>query len=264
MSRFVKRDNVPLVIITVLLMMQLSGCVVNVYNGKSYPSPKESAQASAARSSVQYEQTPAPIDSSALASATQSEDAQTTPATQSQAAVPNSSDSNPSCTPWQLAYVALLKKTVHDEDPSLINSYSLYDVDKDTVPEIFIKIGEFEADYQTKVYTFKNGAAVYIGDFESGESYLCTWPNKNAVLFDYGHMGYAYMSKISIVDGKLVIKEIFSEDIKEDEDYTAADKIVPGAVSIQEYQAVSNSPPYTPMTLPILNYYSAASSAKPN
>lgn len=283
MNRLVKRNIAPVVIITMLLLLQLSGCVGKVYNEKSYASPEDSAQVSTTQSVAQmppekitYEQTPASTDGSARESTTQSENAQTTPTTEPQVTTPDFSYNDSSCTPWQLAYVALLqeisnreapvraansKGIYNDDDPLLSDSYSLYDIDKDGTPEIFIKFGECEADYYTKVYTFKNGTAVYVGDFGSEHSCLCTWPKENAVLLDCGQAGYYYMDKISIVNRALVIKEIFSEDVKPDEDYTETDEIVPGAVYIEEYRAVLNLPQDTPLTLPIYNYYSTTSSA---
>ncbi len=182
------------------------------------------------------------------------------------------------CTPWQLAYLSLLRDIGKREAPvrlaqadgsadgdaiaSLSYSYCLYDVDKDAIPEILIRFGQCEADFHTQVYTCRSDSAIFVGDFSSGESGLYTYPSENAVLLDFGHMGYSYMDKISIIDSALVTREIYTEDTSEnsDSDYTEPDKIVPGAVYLHEFRTTLNLPEYTPLTLPIYDYNSASSS----
>ncbi len=191
---------------------------------------------------------------------------------------PNFSIDESACKLWQLAYVTLLRQTINNEkpvriahsegnfndsDPQLSDSYWLYDVDKDGIPEIFIKYGNCEADFYTEVYTYKNESLIHIGDFPSGHTSLYTWPEENAVLLVWGHMGYAEMDKLSIVNGELAFKNIFTEDISQNpgEEYTETEKIVPGAAYLEAYRTTLNLPQYTSLTLPVYNYYPGTSPA---
>lgn len=107
-------------------------------------------------------------------------------------------------------------------------TYSLYDVDQDGVPELFVKYGICEADYVTQCYAFQEGRVVCIGEFPSGHSVLYTCPDKSAFLRHQGHMGYAQLFEYAMEDGVLTQeREIFSED--DVWSYTDPGEIVPGA-----------------------------------
>lgn len=113
-------------------------------------------------------------------------------------------------------------------------SYSLYDVDQDGVPELFVKYGSFEAAFTYQCYTFRDGQVVCIGEFDGGHSGLYTHPDKSAVLRSEGHMGYKEVYEYPVEGGVLTEeREIFSEeDVWE---YTPTEEIVPGAAYIDYY-----------------------------
>ncbi len=113
-------------------------------------------------------------------------------------------------------------------------TYSLYDVDKDGVPELFVRYGDCEANFTTQCYTFRDGQVVCIGEFRSGHSSLYTCPDRSAVVRSAGHMGYAEMYEYPMEDGVLTEeREIFrEEDVQE---YTEVGEIVPGAQYIEPY-----------------------------
>lgn len=112
--------------------------------------------------------------------------------------------------------------------------YCLYDVDKDGVPELFVRYGTCEADFTTQCYTWRDGQIVCIGEFRSGHSALYTCPGKSAVLRAAGHMGYAELYEYPMEGGRLTEeREIFSEE--DVQDYTPTDEIVPGAEYIESY-----------------------------
>lgn len=139
------------------------------------------------------------------------------------------------------------------------DSYSLYDVDKDGIPELFVCYGNCEAAYHTICYAFRDGQVVEAGEFHSGHSRLDTWPGENAVLFAWGHMGSAYWEKYSMVDGVLTSQgEIFSELIwgTDQEEYTRSDRLVPGAEYIPPYRTPTQwRPGDSPaLLLPIYDY----------
>lgn len=113
-------------------------------------------------------------------------------------------------------------------------TYSLYDVDKDGVPELFVKYGNCEAAYTTQCYTFRDGQVVCIGEFRSGHSGLYTCPGKSAVVRSEGHMGYAELYEYPMEGGVLTEERVLftEEDVW---DYTPVDEIVPGAEHIGYY-----------------------------
>ncbi|MDE6841118.1 MAG: hypothetical protein K2P49_09780 [Oscillospiraceae bacterium] len=113
-------------------------------------------------------------------------------------------------------------------------SYSLYDVDRDGVPELFVKYGVCEAAFTYQCYTFREGRMVCIGEFDGGHSGLYTHPDKSAVLRSSGHMGYAELYEYPMEDGVLTEeREIFrEEDVR---DYTPTEEIVPGAEYIEYF-----------------------------
>lgn len=138
-------------------------------------------------------------------------------------------------------------------------SYCLYDVDKDGIPELFVKYGDCEADYYSVCYTFRDGLVAAIGDFPSGHSSLYTWPGENAVIYSWGHMGTGEMEKLSIQDGQLVFTEDLYQEAEWNEeslDYTDPALFVPGSEYIPSYYTGNLwRPPETPaQLLPIYDY----------
>ncbi len=132
--------------------------------------------------------------------------------------------------------------SIYDESPKPLSyvmsmmseSYSLYDVDKDGVPELFVKYGNCEAAYTTQCYTWQDGQVVCIGEFRSGHSSLYTCPDKSAVLRSEGQMGYAEMYEYPMEGGVLTEERVLftEEDVR---DYTPVDEIVPGAEFVEYY-----------------------------
>lgn len=110
-------------------------------------------------------------------------------------------------------------------------SYSLYDVDQDGVPELFVKFGNCEAAYHTRCYTFRGGEVALAGEFGSGHSSLYTCPDRSAVLVYYAHMGWSQMQEYTMENGTLTAgQELLSEE--EAIEYIQPEEIVPGAVYI--------------------------------
>lgn len=113
-------------------------------------------------------------------------------------------------------------------------SYSLYDVDKDGVPELFVQYGSCEADFATQCYTYREGQVVCIGEFTSGHSALYTNPGKSAVLRHEAHMGFAGLYEYPMEDGRLTqpLELLAEEDVEE---YTEPSELVPGAELLGGY-----------------------------
>ncbi len=167
---------------------------------------------------------------------------------------------------WQEAYKALMKDLVNGNfgedipffgylpgDPEYdqlmengygVDGYYLYDVDKDEVPELMVKFGTCEADYDGRLYTFDGEKAVYVGEFPLGHSGLATCPSQNGVILNYGHMGGAYMQKMTLKNGELEFEELLSETLGDDPDasYTLPGEVIPGADTLSEMKQEDTLP----------------------
>ena len=157
---------------------------------------------------------------------------------------------------WQEAYYEVLREVRlgnddyegNEEYNNFSESYYLYDIDKDEVPELLVEYGQSEAGYYTEIYTYADGEAINLGEIGTGHTTLYTWPNENAIMFYYAQMGVAQVNKVSIADGELVSEQIHEEYIKPEEDewYTDEQELVPGAAYLYRYR--------TELDLPLVVY----------
>lgn len=126
---------------------------------------------------------------------------------------------------------ALTDQMIHQ----VSDSYCLYDVDKDDVPELFVTFGNADAVHSTRCYTFRDGETVLAGEFPSEYCYLYTYPDENGFLM--GSMGLASHSVVteySLENGHLTEgHQLFLEENAEH--ITYAGDVVPGAVQIDPY-----------------------------
>lgn len=153
---------------------------------------------------------------------------------------------------WQQAYYEVLKEVRlenenyegNEEYSDFSESYYLYDIDKDDVPELLIEYGITEAGYHTDVYTYTGGAVEKVGELSTGHTTLYTWPEENAMMYYFAHMGGAYVDKVSIVGGELVSEQIHEEYILtgEGEWYTDEQELVPGALYLRRYSTDADLP----------------------
>jgi len=169
--------------------------------------------------------------------------------------------------PWQDAYIELLWRICGEEAPvrnmpdseeydSLSDSYGLYDIDEDGVPELFIKFGAYEANYRAEVFTYGNGAVTSLGILGFGHSGLYSYPGQKAAILEWGHMGYQEISKIVIVDGRVELQgALLSVDTNETGDsYAPVSDVVPGAEYVDFHRTALPFPSGAPRTLPIYDY----------
>lgn len=151
--------------------------------------------------------------------------------------------------PWQAAYVEILRgyEVRRDGFASDIRdlyqeNYTLYDIDKDGLPELFLIGGFDEASRSCQVYFWQDGFAIEAGGHQEGymEGALDFWhgglftcPGENGVLWS---RGYDY-NKVSLIDGDLVgssLNGTLSKDISTDE--ITADMFVPDAEGLCSYE----------------------------
>lgn len=175
---------------------------------------------------------------------------------------------------WREAYIGFLEELCQKEkelrdterpdyDPDaaylalaeVSGMYVLYDIDKDTVPELLIRYGSCEADYHTTAYGYRNGGVVELGDIPTGHTSLYTWPEENGMAWDWGHMGGHFIDKITLENDTLVQTRFFEEGGETPVgEYTPVEELVPGSRLLWEVRTMVQLPETAPLTLPIEDY----------
>lgn len=102
---------------------------------------------------------------------------------------------------------------VHGYSPNnVMIDYALYDMDKDGIPELFVKYGTCEADFQIAIYTYKNDQLKQITDeLGGGHTGFAYDYVANQIVLCYGHQGYGNMSWYDL-DGNGNIRFLISTD----------------------------------------------------
>lgn len=115
------------------------------------------------------------------------------------------------------AYINTVKKYAAKEF-SEWNEYFLFDITNDSIPELWVRDGTCEADYEMLVFTFQDGTVKKIHTTEAGHSSFHL--GDNYVLKNMVHMGYQLMTKIYYNGEKIVEKTTYeSSGYFEDADY---------------------------------------------
>ena len=98
--------------------------------------------------------------------------------------------------------------------------YFIYDINKDKIPELIVKTGTCEAEYQYHYYTFSNNSAVLLGQYPGIHSNLYQYPNNNGILHIGGAQGYNYILLVELTNGVLsdhIIREGQSDNLDLDQ-----------------------------------------------
>ncbi len=107
-------------------------------------------------------------------------------------------------------YLNILNNHQKSHSSDMYKQYSVYDIDKDKNPELIIRTGTCEADAVFKIYTYKQEKATYIGEIPSSRLSLSPINDENGVYLHFHSQGWEEISKLSIIDNKIVQKEISS------------------------------------------------------
>lgn len=109
-----------------------------------------------------------------------------------------------------------------------IHSIALYDINKDGINELFVKIGSCDIDYTYFVFTYVNGKVDMLGSFAGGHSTLYEYTG-NGVTSYFLHQDCEAVSTISMTDNyQLSVKEEASNYIN------ITDKSIQPSVEIEE------------------------------
>lgn len=159
--------------------------------------------------------------------------------------------------PWQDAYIAKLQEMC-DADIRQEENYSVYDIDGNGMPELFIFTSTSEGDSKAKIFTYQDDEARQVGELHMGHTGMYSYPSENAILLWFAHMGAEEIKKIVFSDGVLGEPETIyaGKDIENGEyvGYSDIRETVPKAESISLYPVKISLPYVEPMVLPILEY----------
>lgn len=126
--------------------------------------------------------------------------------------VPNGSTQNE--VSWASLYKSHLEMYAKNSNISIpMCNYSLYDIDEDGVPELFIKSGTCEADTVINVYAIRNSAVTMLDSLPGSHSGVCGLAEKNAFLLSGGHMGYETIYKLQLSNDTFIWETVFSGQV---------------------------------------------------
>lgn len=109
--------------------------------------------------------------------------------------------------------------------------YSLFDIDSNGIPELFVKKGNCEANYDYSIYTYENNQAKFIGTTNGGHSTLFGKTNATSggLLLRMAHMGYQQVNEIDYVNGAITRNVILYGEAPAGVNYFKTDYPVPWA-----------------------------------
>ena len=109
--------------------------------------------------------------------------------------------------------------------------YSLFDIDSNGIPELFVKKGISEANYEYQIYTFENDQAKFIGTTSGGHSTLFGKTNATSgeLLLRMAHMGYQRIYEVNYEGGAITTNMVVDEEVPAGVDYFKTDFPVPWA-----------------------------------
>lgn len=129
---------------------------------------------------------------------------------------------------WSSAYAELLEhaqaaNAEERTDGYLYTSYTVYDIDKDGTPELFLKYGTCEADYVYFLYTFREmlGDVETLATLPAGHAALCGMEDESAFLIQKGHMGGETITKYVYRDCLLTGQTVYQSSDDLNHEYAA-------------------------------------------
>ena len=140
-------------------------------------------------------------------------------------------------TDWQLAYKDFLDQTAFEDANDEVIGYNWYflaDIDStlgENIPELCVRRGTCEADYMLDVYSYNPVAKSVdeVIDDGIGASHTTFYVGPSGDLYSYsGHMGYLWVNRIEINNGKVTETQVFEQDINgdPDADYKSMSEII--------------------------------------
>ena len=99
--------------------------------------------------------------------------------------------------------------------------YSVYDIDFDGTPELFVYSGSCNADMRCNVYCFseESNQAVLLDVLPLSQSGLCGTGVPNCILTHYGHQGVEKIDRVYYSNGVFTIDRVYENNLARGTDY---------------------------------------------
>lgn len=109
--------------------------------------------------------------------------------------------------------------------------YSMFDMDSNGIPELFVKTGSCEADFKYQIYTYENDQAKYMGSTNGGHATLMGKTNSagGELILLMAHMGYQQVYEIKYENGSITRNLMMKGEVPMGEDYYDTGYSVPWA-----------------------------------
>lgn len=121
---------------------------------------------------------------------------------------------------WGQAYLEIISAAMTEFPQYQYScSYSLFDIDKDGTPELFLKVGTCEADYGLRLYRFDNEAEC-ISTMYASHAVFCGLGDQKAFLIASGHQGYETITKCTYSNGMINEEVVFEGAVQNYHDFT--------------------------------------------
>jgi len=162
---------------------------------------------------------------------------------------------------YKSAYINFLKvldKCGVDEYGCPGGSYFIYDIDKDSTPELIVRYGDCEAFFHAFVFTYTDNKVKCIDKISTGHSEFYAYPSGNGILQYWAHMGGEEFRLFSLNNNMLITKALYSgstihedpETGEVDVNFTPVRNVVPDAyfltsfapdnvIPIEKYEIIS-------------------------
>lgn len=102
------------------------------------------------------------------------------------------------------------------------STYAVVDIDNDGAEELLILTGDSEAEKMVAIYTYDEKASD-CGEIGGGNSVLYDMNKKDYLLRVNAHMGFETLYSVELKDGKIVEKELSSNEVSSEEEYSTGD-----------------------------------------
>lgn len=120
------------------------------------------------------------------------------------------------CSDWQLAYLDKLnefqKDNMSDPEPIECNSYYLYDIDHNGVPELILEWGGDDAHRYWEIYTYQDDELISMGETPGSHTSIYIYPPDQTVVLVYSQGDMWKVDQVTIEEEKIVRKRVDESD----------------------------------------------------
>lgn len=141
---------------------------------------------------------------------------------------------------WKSAYRAIIENAKMNgsgrDSDSELHSYTLYDIDKNGIPELILHFGTSTAGSHGRVYGYFGDSAALLKDFAYGGNFFASYPEGNGILFAHARMGGQSVKLWMLVNDRIIESEaLFTEALEGRLQYSDISDIISGSTNLTEF-----------------------------